>query len=126
MIKTLLLFGLSAILFAGCNDSRDKQKFSGSWVRSDGGYTFEITVADDGETVAKYFNPSPIHVKAAVFKKEGDKNFLHIVFDDHNYRGSYYLLTHDKDRDILEGKYFQITAQEYFPVSFNRVSTSRK
>ena len=120
MKKIILSLPVLALLLISCGKEDYKGKFHGDWLRYDGGYSFIISVTKDGLAKAQYFNPKPIRVKAAVFKEEGEKQWLHIVFKDVNYDGSYYMLAYNPEKDILEGKYFQVTQGQTYPVSFNR------
>ena len=101
----------------------DPGKLTGRWLRPDGGYIIEILdVYDEGTLEAGYFNPNPINISRAEWKKEDNRLKIYIEFDDVNYPGSNYTLDYFPDRDLLIGAYFQAVQQQSYYVEFIRQS----
>jgi hypothetical protein len=98
------------------------QHLPGKWLRTDGGYVIEIRhVADDGRMEAGYYNPNPIHVSRAEASLEQGVVEVFIELRDVNYPGSTYTLRYDRERDVLEGIYYQAVQQQRFTVQFIRM-----
>jgi hypothetical protein len=98
------------------------QQLPGKWLRTDGGYVIEIrSVNDDGKMEAGYYNPNPINVSRAEATREQDKVKVFIELKDVNYPGSTYTLRYDRERDVLEGIYYQAALQQKFTVRFIRM-----
>jgi hypothetical protein len=100
----------------------DFQRLRGKWFRTDGGYVIEIRdVSNSGHMDAGYFNPQAIKVSKAEAIREGDETRVFIELRDVNYPGSTYTLRYDRERDVLEGVYYQATLQQSFTVRFIRM-----
>jgi len=93
----------------------------GSWVRPDGGYILQIRTSNpDGTLKAGYFNPRPINVGRAEWRRVGAILKVEIVLDDVNYQGSNYTLVYKPEEDSLAGLYYQAVARQTFDVVFVR------
>jgi hypothetical protein len=93
----------------------------GSWVRPDGGYILRIRTANpDGTLNAGYFNPRPINVGSAGWRRAGSILKVEVVLDDVNYQGSNYTLVYEPETDRLSGLYYQAVARQTFDVVFVR------
>ena len=133
-ITFIILINLAILLFflTSCADEKppkqdkptveiDPAKLTGSWLRPDGGYIIKILdVHDTGTLDAKYFNPNPINIAQAEWKKKDNRLKIFIKFNDVNYPGSTYTLDYFPDRDQLIGAYFQAVQQQSFYVEFMR------
>ena len=99
----------------------DTQRLVGRWVRPDGGYVLELKgVGKDGSLKAAYFNPRPIHVSRAEYRRKGGTTLIFVELRDVNYPGSTYNLRYDPVSDRLEGIYFQAALQQQYEVEFER------
>jgi hypothetical protein len=104
------------------NIGSEFQQLPGKWLRTDGGYVIEIrSVNADGKTQAGYYNPNPINVSRAEATQEQDRVKVFIELRDVNYPGSTYTLRYDRERDVLEGIYYQAALQQSFTVRFIRM-----
>ena len=93
----------------------------GSWVRPDGGYILQIRAADpDGKLSAGYFNPRPVNIGEAVWRRAGSILKVEIVLDDTNYWGSTYSLVYKEEEDRLAGIYFEAVQGQNYQVVFVR------
>ncbi|MGH8854640.1 MAG: hypothetical protein ACREWI_10220, partial [Telluria sp.] len=93
----------------------------GRWLRPDGGYVIEIrTAQSDGVLDAAYFNPRPISVSRAEWRRDGGRLQVFIELRDVNYPGSTYDLAYLPEQDRLVGNYFQAAHQQTFGVEFVR------
>ena len=100
----------------------DYQTLQGKWLRVDGSYVIEIrSVADDGKMDATYSNPKPINVSKARATRTDDTVKVSVELQDVNYPGSTYTLTYDRDRDVLNGLYYQAALRQQFDVRFVRM-----
>lgn len=96
---------------------------NGNWVRPDGGYVIEVRSAQaGGKLEAFYFNPNPINVSRAEWRREHDGLHVFIELRDQNYPGATYKLHYQPDKDQLAGEYFQPVYQQTFDVHFIRQS----
>jgi hypothetical protein len=122
-VSLLSMIVVIAVLWLWKGDAAsDFERLQGRWFRTDGGYVIEIhEVADDGTMVAGYFNPQPIHVSQANASREEDRTLVTVELRDVNYPGSTYILEYDRDRDMLEGFYYQAKLQQKFDVRFVRI-----
>lgn len=106
--------------------SIDPQRLIGRWLRPDGGYILEIrdaTVseqADQGKLEAGYFNPNPIHVARAEWRREDGNLQVFVELRDVNYPGSTYTMEYSADEDRMAGNYYQAAQREDFAVEFVR------
>jgi len=99
----------------------DVESLPGYWGRTDAGYILELKdLSMDGTLKAAYFNPRPINVSRAEWKRKEGKINLFIELRDKNYPGSSYSLTYDPGSDRLSGSYYQAVQKETFPVEFIR------
>lgn len=97
-------------------------RLTGRWLRPDGGYVIEIRSAQaDGVLDATYFNPRPINVSHAKWRREDDRLRVFIELRDANYPGSTYTLRYAPQQDRLVGDYFQAVQQQTFYVEFTRM-----
>jgi hypothetical protein len=100
-------------------ESAGQEKLIGHWLRPDGGYILEIRGASpDGRLTAGYFNPNPINVGRAEWKKKDGKLQVFVELRDVNYPGSTYTLDVSAKGDQMSGNYFQATQQQNFAVEF--------
>lgn len=96
---------------------------SGQWVRPDGGYVVEVrTVEAGGRLEAYYFNPRPINVARADWRRADDGLHVFLELRDQNYPGATYKLRYLPEQDRLVGEYFQPVYQQTFEVYFIRQS----
>ena len=119
-----------ALALASCSSDHQEQVVEkeateadllGAWVRPDGGYILQIRSANpDGSLNAGYFNPRPINVGRAVWRKAGSVLKIEVFLDDANYQGSNYTLVYQPDEDQLTGLYFQAVVGQTFQVVFVR------
>jgi hypothetical protein len=94
---------------------------SGRWVRTDGGYVIEVRSArSDGRLDAYYFNPRPINVARAEWRRGNDGLHVFIELRDQNYPGATYKLRYVPENEQLAGEYFQPVYQQTFEVQFIR------
>jgi len=94
----------------------------GRWLRPDGGYVIEIrSVQSDGVLDAGYFNPRPIHVSRAEWRRDGGRLQVFMELRDVNYPGSTYTLSYAPEQDRLVGTYFQAAHRQTFDVEFVRL-----
>ncbi len=94
----------------------------GRWLRPDGGYVIEIRSAQtNGVLDAAYFNPRPINVSHAEWRRENGRLQVFIELRDVNYPGSTYTLRYAPQQDRLVGDYFQAVQQQTFDVEFVRL-----
>ena len=100
---------------------KDEQWIEGKWLRPDGGYVLELSeVKQDGTLRAAYFNPRPIHVAKADWKRIVDRIQVFVEFRDVNYPGSTYTIIYDPKQDQFTGYYFQAALGQTFDVLFVR------
>jgi hypothetical protein len=99
----------------------EPQHLAGRWDRPDGGYILELREAmKDGNLNAGYFNPRPINVAKAEWRRKGGKLTVFVELRDVNYAGSTYTLQYDPASDRLKGTYFQAVAKETYKSEFER------
>jgi len=122
LIVILFIFIIAIFYFLFfMNTDKTPKHLEGSWLRSDGPYTIEIIeIQAEGKLLAKYFNPNPINVGDASWKKQEGKVQIYVELRDENYPGSIYQLTCDEDAETLRGTYFQAVAKQTFEVSFTK------
>ncbi len=100
----------------------DRLAIQGLWIRSDAPYVIELrsTLGNGVSLQAKYFNPKPVNVeKTEMVEKNGQLHVL-VVLQDVNYQGSYYFLSYNREKDILQGNYFHAASQQKYKVNFIR------
>ena len=100
----------------------DMLAIQGLWIRTDAPYVIELrsTLGNGVSLQAKYFNPKPVNVeKTEMVEKNGQLHVL-VVLQDVNYQGSYYFLSYNREKDILQGNYFHAASQQKFKVNFIR------
>jgi len=108
---------------AAVTNTASENLLSGHWVRPDGGYVIEVRGAQpDGKLEAYYFNPNPINVSRAEWRREHDGLHVFIELRDQNYPGATYKLHYLPDKDQLAGEYFQPVYQQTYEVQFIRQS----
>lgn len=100
----------------------DQTKLIGKWLRPDGGYILEIRDANtDGKLDAGYFNPSPINVSEATWRRSEELGLvISVELRDVGYPGATYRLQYQAADDTLTGVYYQPTYGETFAVVFQR------
>jgi uncharacterized protein (DUF2147 family) len=99
----------------------DEQRLLGHWVRPDGGYILELKeIGKEGNLKAAYFNPRPINVARADWKRKQGVITVFVELRDVNYPGSKYDLQYDPKTDRLKGTYFQAIQRQTFDVEFTR------
>jgi hypothetical protein len=97
----------------------NEQRLAGRWVRPDGGYILELKeIGKDGDMKAAYFNPQPIKVFKAEWKRKQGIITVFVELRDINYPGSKYNLRYDPKNDKLKGTYFQAVYGETYDVEF--------
>ena len=111
---------LVVMALASCSPEKEEESVEeeitadvllGSWVRPDGGYILQIRTANpDGTLNAGYFNPRPINVGSAGWRRAGSILKVEVVLDDVNYQGSNYTLVYEPGADRLAGLYYQAAA----------------
>lgn len=118
----LVLYLLSNAAWAQTTlqNSPDILALQGRWVRTDAPYVIELSYAGDESLQAAYYNPRPINV--AMTKSTVQKGLRQVMIElrDANYPGSTYLLSYDRQHDLLSGYYFQAVSQQTFEVVFVR------
>lgn len=118
---TLTVFPASAAEAPAADARRGEQRLLGRWVRPDGGYVLELSkVRKDGTLEAGYYNPRPIHVARAEWKRGNGTATVHIELRDVNYPGSRYDLRYDPESDSLKGTYFQAVERKTYEIGFER------
>jgi len=100
----------------------DQTKLVGKWLRPDGGYILDIRgVTDDGKLEAGYFNPNPINISEATWRRSDELGLVVFVeLRDQGYPGATYRLHYSATDDKLTGAYHQPTHGETFSVDFVR------
>jgi hypothetical protein len=99
----------------------NEQRLISRWVRPDGGYILELRdIKKDGNLKAAYFNPRPIKVFKAEWKRTQGIITVFVELRDVNYPGSKYNLQYDPKTDRLKGTYFQAFYGETYDVEFIR------
>jgi hypothetical protein len=99
----------------------EAQRLVGQWVRPDGGYVLEVReVAKDGTLKAAYFNPRPINVGRAEWRRKASTLMVLVELRDVNYPGSTYTLQYDPASDRLKGTYFQAVEKQTYTIEFVR------
>ncbi len=99
----------------------EAQRLAGRWVRPDGGYVLELReIAKDGSLKAAYFNPRPINVGRAEWRRKGGALTVIVELRDVNYPGSTYTLHYDAATDQLKGTYYQAVEKQTFSIEFLR------
>jgi len=99
----------------------DEQRLLGHWLRPDGGYILELKeIGKEGNLKAAYFNPRPINVARADWKRKQGVITVFVELRDVNYPGSKYNLQYDPKTDRLKGTYFQAIQRQTFDVEFRR------
>ena len=115
---------LTAAAWAGSGPKtglKDEQRIEAKWLRPDGGYVLQLSeVKQDGTLRAAYFNPRPIHVAKAQWKRIADRIQVFVEFQDINYPGSTYTLIYDREKDQFSGYYYQAVLGRTFDVVFVR------
>jgi hypothetical protein len=103
-------------------DQAGPDRLTGRWLRPDGGYVIEIRSAQtNGVLDAAYFNPRPINVSRAEWRRDSGRLQVFIELRDANYPGSTYTLHYAPQQDRLVGDYFQAVQQQTFYVEFIRM-----
>lgn len=95
-------------------------KLIGSWIRPDGGYNLQILAFTSNTVDAAYYNPNPIMVSDTQWKIQEGIVYIFVKFDDVGYKGSYYSLEYNPEKDILMGYYYQAAMDQTFDVYFER------
>lgn len=97
------------------------QSLHGRWRRPDGGYIIEISNIDEyGKIQAAYYNPRPINVSRAQASPKDNPIQIFIELTDVGYPGATYALTYNRQRDVLQGIYYQPAVNQRFEVVFLR------
>jgi hypothetical protein len=100
----------------------DTDRLTGRWLRPDGGYILELSdIGPKGLVKAAYFNPRPINVSRAEWRRQEDRLGLFVELRDVNYPGSTYTLVYQGKNDRLVGIYYQAALRQRFNVEFVRV-----
>ena len=125
VLLVTLMTSLSLLAFAADAPQSlgkiDEQRLIGRWVRPDGGYVIDIQgVRAGGNLDAAYFNPNPIHVSRAEWRKEGSTLSIFIELNDKNYPGATYKLLFYAESEQLAGEYTQPLVGQTFDIYFVR------
>ena len=97
------------------------ERLAGRWQRTDGPYVVEIRRGEaNGRLDVAYFNPSPINVSRADWRREGEELRVFVELRDVNYPGATYEIRYVPERDVLVGRYTQPLVGETFDVQFIR------
>lgn len=97
------------------------ERLAGRWLRTDGDYVVEIRGGEaNGRLDVAYFNPSPIHVSRAEWRRESDGLHAFVELRDVNYPGATYELRYVLEKDRLVGRYTQPLVGQTFDVMFVR------
>ena len=106
---------------AAVTNTTSENLLHGNWGRLDGDYVIEIRAAkSDGRLDAYYFNPRPINVARAEWRRENDGLHVFMELRDQNYPGATYKLRYLPREDQLTGEYYQPVYQQTFDVQFIR------
>ena len=106
---------------AAVTNTTSENLLHGNWGRLDGDYVIEIRAAkSDGRLDAYYFNPRPINVARAEWRRENDGLHVFMELRDQNYPGATYKLRYLPQQDQLAGEYYQPVYQQTFDVQFIR------
>lgn len=90
-------------------------------MRPDGGYSLELQeIGKDGSLKSADFNPRPINVAKAEWRRMGDRLQVFVELWDVNYPGSTYTLIYAPEKDLPEGYYFQAVQGETYTIQFMR------
>jgi hypothetical protein len=127
-VVTLFLWGAAVNGFsaeprkgAGEAEFSSVKCLDGQWVRPDGAYRLVIKdIAFDGTMTSFYYNPRSINVHKANWTIKDDSVHLFVELRDENYPGSSYSLKYIKEKDTLEGSYFQAVQNVKYHVAFIR------
>ena len=102
-------------------EQNDYRRIAGKWLRPDGGYVLELSnVKPEGKLKAAYFNPRPINVAKAEWRRVDERIQVFVELRDVNYPGSTYTLIYDPEQDRLNGYYYQAVVKGTFDVFFIR------
>jgi hypothetical protein len=103
------------------SEQTDPQRLVGRWVRPDGGYILELReVTKEGSLKAGYFNPRPINVAKAEWRRKDGALTVLVELRDVNYPGSTYTLQYDPASDRLRGIYYQAVEKQTYKIEFAR------
>jgi uncharacterized protein (DUF2147 family) len=119
----LIVVGGSAALAAPPAATKaDSGRLVGKWRRLEGGYIIDVRAAGkDGKLDAAYFNPRPINVSQAQWKRGPDQSLgVFVELRDTGYPGATYRLVYAAAEDRLTGTYTQPAAGQTFEVTFVR------
>lgn len=125
--RLALVLGVLTIAAGGATagnrpETQEAEALAGRWVRPDGGYLLEISdIGVGGVLKAAYFNPRPINVARAQWRKSEGGLELFVELRDLNYPGSQYTLLYDPATDRLRGTYYQAVVKEAYDIEFWRV-----
>lgn len=124
LFSALLVLTMLLLSFAESNSKtalKDEQLITGEWLRPDGGYVLVLSdVKKAGTLRAAYFNPRPIHVAEAGWRRIADRIQVFVELRDVNYPGSTYTLIYDQELDRFVGYYYQAALGQTFDVVFLR------
>lgn len=127
VLVSLVLLSFAVSSHAAAQDgsgkavSSDYKRVEGKWQRPDGGYVLELKeVKKDGTIKAAYFNPRPINVAKAEFKRKDSMLTVFVELHDVNYPGSTYNLLYEPKSDRLVGTYFQAVQGLTYDIEFRR------
>src|SRR5262245_5618222 len=98
IVPGLVALGLAWL--AGCGPEGGPlagvERLVGRWQRTDGPYVVEIRHGEaNGRLDVAYFNPRPINVSRADWRREGEQLRLFIELRDANYPGATYELRYE-------------------------------
>jgi hypothetical protein len=100
----------------------EQGRLVGRWLRADSDKVIQVSrVGSDGSVDAAYFNPGPIHVSRAAWKRDGAQLMLFVELTDQNYPGNFYALIYDPGSDALSGTYHHLGVNETYEIAFSRL-----
>jgi len=118
----ILVGGTAAPAAPPATGKSDTARLVGKWRRLEGGYIIDIrAAASDGKLDAAYFNPRPINVSQAQWKRGPDRSLgVFVELRDTGYPGATYRLVYRAAEDSLAGTYTQPASGQTFEVTFVR------
>jgi hypothetical protein len=123
-LLAILFLAIPSFVSAGGSRSSaagQEQKLAGTWPQPDGGYVLVLSEVQKGGMLrAAYFNPRPIHVAKAEWRRMGDRIQVFVELRDVNYPGSIYTLIYDGGQDRFIGYYYQAALGQTYDVVFVR------
>jgi hypothetical protein len=121
LVLGMLTVAAGSMAAGSGSGSPDAKRLEGRWLRPDGGYILQLSNPGPGGTLqAAYFNPRPINVGRAEWRKGEEGLGVFVELRDVNYPGSSYTLRYDLKGDRLVGTYFQAVEKLTYDIEFVR------